>query len=483
MKYLFGLLAGAALTCAATSAPYPHAKRIQADDGHTTTVEAGKLLVPESRDPSSRRQLTIPWYRLKSTSPHPATPIFLLAGGPGASWLDLIEHAENFREVMFYRSIADVVLFDQRGGGHALPAMHCLQSTPLRVDRPLDMDQVRDNLRRMVRACRDHWLAAGVDLAAYNTQANAEDLDDLRRALGYRRITLIGGSYGSHLALAYLRKHPRSVDRMVLYGMEGPNQTWDDPAGVLASLARIAQDAQQSPALVRDLPEGGLLASLQRTLDRLHAHPVAVALPDQGNPATVVVDDDWVRLMLRRDAGRRSHPNAWPDWIMTMARGNYLQVARFALAHRTLRLQDPMHYMMDCSAGISPSRRQRYEASPARRLLGDVNQEYADLCDLWPVDPDKHDPTPVHAKVPALIFQGTWDTSTPLENAREVAATLPNARVVEVVGGTHGALYNLYAHWPPMWARMRAYLSATTDDFPSRIELPPLSYRRFGTKP
>lgn len=480
MKYLFGFLAWSALACVAAAAPHHWTKQIRADDGRTAVVEAGRLLVPESRTRASPRQVTLPWYRLKSTSPHPAAPIFLLAGGPGSSWLDLVEHAENFREVMFYRSIADVVLFDQRGGGHALPAMRCPQSAPLRVDRPLDLGAIRTSLRRMARACRDHWLAAGADLAAYNTQENAEDLDGLRKALGYKRISLVGGSYGSHLALAYLHRHADRVDRVALYGVEGPDQTWDDPAGVLAALGRITRDAQQSPALAPDIPEGGLLASLQRTLDRLQAHPAIVALPGPRGPVPVVVDDGWVRLMLRHDAGRRSRPNAWPDWIIAMDHGDYTQVARFILAHRSLRLQGPMHYTMDCSAGITRSRRQRYDASAARRLLGDVNREYADLCDVWPIDPDTRDRGPVHASVPVVIFQGTWDTSTPLENAREVAATLPNARLVEVVGGTHGALYNLYAHWPPMWARMRAFLSGKTDAFPSTVDLPRVSYRRFG---
>jgi pimeloyl-ACP methyl ester carboxylesterase len=483
MKYLLACLAWLALVGVAASAPAHQTRRIRADDGRTAVVEAGRLLVPESREHPSRRQVAIPWYRLKSTSPHPAAPIFLLAGGPGSSWLDLVEHVENFREVMFYRSIADVVLFDQRGGGHALPAMHCPQTAPLRVDRPLDLAEVRSTLRRMARACRDQWLAAGVDLAAYDTRNNAEDLDDLRKALGYGRISLIGGSYGSHLALAYLRRHADKVDRVVLYGVEGPDQTWDDPDGVLAALGRIARDARQSAALAPDMPEGGLLASLQRTLDRLHAHPATVTLSGPHGDAAVVVDDAWVRLMLRHDAGRRSRPDAWPGWIIAMDRGDYTHVARFIQAHRTLRLQDPMHYMMDCSAGISPARRQRYDRSPARRLLGDINQEYADLCDVWPVKPGHRDRGPVHARVPVVILQGTWDTSTPLGNAREVAATLPNARLVEVVGGTHGALYNLYAHWPPMWARMRAFLSGQANDFPPQVVLARPRYRRLGTRP
>jgi pimeloyl-ACP methyl ester carboxylesterase len=113
---------------------------------------------------------------------------------------------------------------------------------------------LRASLRPLLIACRDHWQAEGVDLAAYNTVENAADLNDLRLALGYGKVTLVGGSYGSHLALQVLRQYPRAVERIVLYGVEGPDHTWDDPAGVLATLGRIAAAAERSPVFSQRIP-------------------------------------------------------------------------------------------------------------------------------------------------------------------------------------------------------------------------------------
>ena len=119
-------------------------------------VESGQLQVPESRSRPSSRKVTIPFYRLKSEAAAPAAPIFLLAGGPGSSWLEQFEAEETNREARFYQTIADVVLFDQRGGGRATPAMSCGDSASLPPpDTPLDMTKVSQILRTLLVQCRD----------------------------------------------------------------------------------------------------------------------------------------------------------------------------------------------------------------------------------------------------------------------------------------------------------------------------------------
>ena len=153
-----------------------------------------------------------------------------------------------------------MVLFDQRGGGRATPAMTCDDSAPAPApDAPLDIGMVGGIMQRLLVECRDRWRARGVDLAAYNTVESAADVNDLRLALGYPKITLIGGSYGSHLALQFMRQFPDAVDRAVIFGVEGPDHTWDDPGGALHTLERIAAATEQSPEFRGRIPEGGLI--------------------------------------------------------------------------------------------------------------------------------------------------------------------------------------------------------------------------------
>ncbi len=262
-----------ALAGCAGSIPRPAATQtVQVKDGPAIRVEAGILQVPESRKHPSERNITIPWYRLKSTSSHPAVPIFLLAGGPGASGLDDLQRKDYYRAVAFYRTIADVIVFDQRGAGHSQPAMTCPQTAHYPDDEPLDWDRLRGMMRTLLITCRDHWQERGIDLAAYNTVESAADVNALRQELGYQSMTLIGGSYGSHLALQVMRLYPHHVDRVVLSGVEGPNQTWDNPDGVLAALQRIAGATQaHAEELGLQIPEGGLLGAWSRVIERLQA--------------------------------------------------------------------------------------------------------------------------------------------------------------------------------------------------------------------
>ena len=452
-------------------------KIVTIEDGIQVEVDAGYLRVPESRKGPSDRVLSLPYYRLRTESASPALPIFLLAGGPGSSWIRRFENEENFDEIRFYQGFADVVLFDQRGGGTSLPEMSCSQRDKLPFDQPLSPDRVLPALIDMAKQCRDHWTAQGVDLSAFNTDENARDVDALRRELGYSRMNLIGGSYGSHLALHLMRRYPDTIDRVLLYGIEGLDHTWDDPTAKLATLGRIAAVAEASEQLAPSIPEGGLLGALTTVLERLEKEPVTVNVKHRGTEHEVLVDHWLVQRIADRQAGRRSRPNAWPEMILNMYRGDYSEVAMGALALRHLRLQDPMHYTMDCASGITRPRRKRYLSAPAGRVLGNPNFEYSALCNVWQVE-DLGDEfrRALVSDIPALLIHGTWDTSTPIENARETVKTLSRGHLVEVEAGNHGALYNLYAHRPESRQWIRGFLTGTEVQLPDRVTLPPLEF-------
>ncbi len=441
-------------------------------DKTVVQVESGRLQVPESRTRRTDRTVTIPFYRLRSTAAVPAAPIFLLAGGPGSSWLDQFVAEETNREARFYQTIADVVLFDQRGGGHAVPSLTCGDSASLPpLDAPLNMAAVAETLHRLLIQCRDRWQGQGVDLAAYNTVENAADINALRLALGYRKITLVGGSYGSHLALQFMRQFPDVVDHVVIFGVEGPDHTWDSPEGALHTLQRIAAATERSPEFRGRIPEGGLLAALETVLARLDAEPQMVTVTAGATARRVLVDGPRVRRMIRADAGRRSAAWIWPERILAMYRGDFMDVARRLAGQQSLTLPDAVHFSMDCASGASPARRRLSKSADANRLLGDVNVEYELACDVWPFD----DLGPafradVVSAIPTLIIHGTWDMSTPIENAREVAASLKRATLVEVLGGNHGALYNLFERWPPMRDQLGAFLAGRPAAFPSTVD-------------
>ncbi len=74
----------------------------------------------------------------------------------------------------------------------------------------------------IVRSCRDR-LAAHANLSLYSTSEASDDLDDVRAALGYPKLVLFGGSYGTRFYLDYARRHPDSVESVVLEGVAPPH--------------------------------------------------------------------------------------------------------------------------------------------------------------------------------------------------------------------------------------------------------------------
>lgn len=136
------------------------------ENGTRIEVESGFLRIPESRSKATDRVLSLPYYRFRTEADKPAAPVFVLAGGPGSSWIERVERQENFEEVRFYQSFADVVIFDQRGGGTSSPAMECRQQGSLPVDEPLNEAEVERVMVELAEQCRDQWLGEGFDLKA-----------------------------------------------------------------------------------------------------------------------------------------------------------------------------------------------------------------------------------------------------------------------------------------------------------------------------
>ncbi len=445
---------------------------IKAETGEHLLVETGRLELPENRLKANGRKISIAYYRVRSTNPSPSSPVFLLAGGPGSSWMNSVHKAERFKEIKFYQAYADVVIFDQRGAGRSIPNLACEGRKNINQNLPFSFELLKPAIQELALACRTHWEKEGVDLSAYNTDENAADVNALRAAMGYRKITLIGGSYGSHLGLHIMRKFPAIVDRAVFYGIEGPDHTWDNPSGRLATLQRIAAAAATDPYYEGKIPAIGLLGALAATLERLERKPVTVQLEHRGQTYEVLVNKEVVQAIADYRAGKRSQPELWPNTILAMYNGDLSLPARAAMGMRSIPSPDAMGNAMDFASGVSSSRKEKIESDPARKLLGDINWDYTAMENTWGVkDLGDEFRKNIVSDIPTLLVHGTWDTSTPIENAHEVLAALKNGHLLEVIGGTHGALYNLYEHWPKIYPLLARFIQAKKVKFPKRVDL------------
>lgn len=429
---------------------YLTTERVRLTDGEYTSAHRGRLFVPLQRDRTDSAVVSVEIYRFPATSAEAATrpPIFVLPGGPGFPGMAqrLQEGRYHQRYIAPLRRIADVVVIGQRGFGSSRPDTRC--RPPRAVGSGISAEQGAGERRAAVRRCLDFWRDHGVDLAGFNVLEAAADVDAARRALGYERIVLHGFSFGSHWAMAVMRRYPETIARALLTGVEGPDQTYDLPGDKLATLRRIAADAERAPALAAELTGEGLVTMLEAAIARLRADPVVVSIdhPETGESVAVRFDaSDRSRLAMGyTDPPAGQHAMAaWPRDILALARGDYTAAAR---ARVVQRLEPPSvpraaFYAFDCSSGISPERARRLDAEAADIVGKPGAADYLSICPLWERDLGDAFRRSFTSEIPTLLVQGTWDLATPLENALALLPAFDEGTLVRVERGTHSAYW------------------------------------------
>jgi pimeloyl-ACP methyl ester carboxylesterase len=400
--------------------------------GQRLTVDFGTLRVPENRDNPASRTLELRFVRLKSTSPNPGSPIVYLAGGPGGSGIGTAR-GNRARLFLAMRQIADVIAFDQRGTGRAADSMRCENEKDLPLDRPGNPDLYRSRVQEFARSCVNLMRERGIDLAGYTTSASADDLEDLRKALGAEKLTLWGISYGTHLALTTARRYPGSIDRMILAGVEGPDHTLKLPSNIEANFTKLAKLAAADSAFAG---QPDLVDTLRGILQRLEQEPVQV----EPLPKREVVLGKWdLQKRLADVMGSQSAMERLPAALIAMSRGNFADLGRWAYAFRTPGSLSAMTLAMDCASHASAARRERIEREGRTALLGaTIDYPFPDICEV-PGLPrlDEDFRAPLESDIPTLFISGTMDGRTPVENAEEVAAGFSNGRHLVIQGAAH----------------------------------------------
>lgn len=475
--------------CGGTAAPqgrrealtlFPHVFRFA--DGHAEAAESGRLSVPENREAPGSRTIDIAFVRFRSTSKNPGPPIVLVEGGPGLSSID------NTRNVMYpllpiLRDAGDVITFDQRGvEGHSRPALTCAEAW----DFPLETVRTRDSLlalaRTRSRSCAQFWIRQGVDLAAYHTNASADDIDALGAALGARKMTLLGGSYGSHLILATVRRHEARIDRIIMNGVEGPDHTLKLPSNIQKQLQNIAGLVAANSRLRTLVPD--FVGLVRSVLARLQQAPVRVEVPDAatGSMATLVLSAFDLQVITAQGLGSSAFIRRLPAAYYDMSRGDFTWLGQAVLAYSRQPVGRAMSSQMDCASGVSEERLARVRREAGRTLLGSAADfPLQDVCDAWPA----HDLGPrfraaLASEVPALFISGTIDGRTPAVNAEEIRSGFPNGIHIVVENAGHGDREMLMA--PDVPEAIRAFLAGRPVAL-RKAALPPLEFAWPATAP
>lgn len=174
------------------------------------SVDFGQVQAPENRNRQHTRLLQLPFIRHHARKDSSSEPIFILGGGPGKSnlWREMPEvfYARNDVVNVGYRGVDGEVKLRCPEIGSAMTWENTLSHNALM--------EFRTTLRRSY----DSLLHAGIDLDGYTMLEVVEDIEAVRRALGYASINLFSTSYGTQIAYLYCLRYPENVNRNLMVG-------------------------------------------------------------------------------------------------------------------------------------------------------------------------------------------------------------------------------------------------------------------------
>ena len=403
-------------------------------------AQLGRMTVPLRRAHPERGQVELAFVRLRSGDAKSAAPIVYLAGGPGSSGVNAARNPFALPSLARLAQTADVILLDQRGIGMSSPRPVCAPQPLEPQARFAPAAETMPRILAATRSCVEEWSAKGVDVAGFTVAESAADVDDLRRALGAPRISLLGHSYGTYLALAVIRAHGGTVERAALLATAGPADMRKLPLMLDTQLAKLSILAREDPSIGKEVPD--MTALLRRVLARLEREPIAVTIADRsrGEKVQVRIGPEALQRILVLDIGDGNDFPFFPALLLTIERGDPSILAWFVeKRYNQAAGPDLMAYGMRCSAGATASRDREIAREAQLSILGNaLNRPYPAVCDaLPPVDLGDSFRAPIVSNVPVLFISGTLDSNTPPYQAEQVRWGMPHATHIVVQNAGH----------------------------------------------
>jgi pimeloyl-ACP methyl ester carboxylesterase len=320
-------------------------------------------------------------------------------------------------------------MVDQRGTGGS-SRLAC----PDRRVRATDARAVTGYLR----AC---FARLGTNARVYTTSVAADDLEAVRRALGYGKIDLYGVSYGATLAQAYLRQYPRSARSVVLDSGSLPAVRIYDVAARNAERALDAELARCAavPTCARAYPHP------RQQLEELLARPPRRVSLATG---TVLLRSNDIAWMVNALSETAQSAAVIPSAIDAAVHGDYTALTTAygpVSSNLDSRARLIAYWEILCSepwAALDPATTTRVGTGSyfARAALARARL-FRRACRVVPkgLVPSAAANRPVE-RMPTLLLAGSADPLDPVANLRGWRRLFPNGRLIVVRGAGHGTI-------------------------------------------
>lgn len=418
----------------------------------------GFIPVPLDRSHPRGAQIQIYFELYPHTGPGPAQSAILAnLGGPGVTTTGLRDYLQFF----FASNLDahDLLLVDDRGRG---------------LSATIDCEELQHGTADFAPSETDCAAQLGTAASRYGTGDIAEDMEVVRKTLGYDQIDYFGASYGGADVTAYavrFGKHLRSAVMDAPLSTPGMEELLRLHYRTNADLRMVRLDCQRSLLCSQDQSDPD--QTLANLIQSIRQHPVEGDGHDVfGNVVHVRVDEDaLLNFVVTYPSGAFVNTGEILAAGDALKRGDTVPLLRLAAEGYFTLVGDSgdptfnsagAFYATACMDAIEPwdwsapvpDRMEQYSEAVAelpanyyfpfsRVAANSVLFSNAGKQCFWWEQPTPPTPiAPAHANypaVPVLVLDGDLDNRVPYEETNQVAALFPNSTNVIVAGAGHEA--------------------------------------------
>ncbi len=435
MKKVIGLVIGAALIICMPNAAGQMNSAFEkvACPAEIVATMCGFVSVPENRaKPEKKIKLFVTVSKAKSEKQE---PLFFLSGGPG-------EFGAQYAALAPIFPSRDLVAFDQRGIGQSLPALNC-------VDETNSSDLDTSDALKLYTACGERWKSQGIDLTAYNATESAADVNDIRLALGYEKISLYGISYGTRLAQEVMRTFSPVLKSVVIDSVIPPqiDRSADTMYSIDESLKKVFATCKAQTNCNTKYPN--LEVTYQDLYNSLNIKPLEVVLGKQ----KFQLNGDAMQGFIFTSLYSADGIAELPQIISNLKAGKSTALQGSFIEQFVDSVNSSISFgafiTHECRGEIAFSSIEKlritYAALPQwanffRNAVGMASENIFGLCqNLGLTVPSGLENTAVTSNVRTLLIAGEFDPVTPVRYLSVAQAGLKNSVSIEMKGSAHAA--------------------------------------------
>ncbi|MCB0454055.1 MAG: alpha/beta fold hydrolase [Aequorivita sp.] len=371
-------------------------------------------------------------------------PIVYFHGGPGVATLGI---AQKYLESPFWKKLRenhDIIMMDYSGTGYSEPYL-CdnIQESILALEESelSEADKKVKTLEYFIN-CRDSLISKKIPINTFTSFQIAADADEVRRKLGVEIWNVYGVSYGSHVAMQYMRHFENRIKNIVLDSPFPPNVKSESPVHTMnETLNHIQEVINKDPEMAKVFPN--IIADFAATAERLDKKPIKME-------NFVLTGDDFAQIMFSTfyktklvsiiPLALKEFANGNDEALVEWVRSQYVNDGIGGDAYGKV---NDFHYFAISGYEWKPrtyeetasylSKEYSYLKSLAKKEEFDIYYAFR------PESPDASYYEPIKSELPTLVLNCEFDPGCPISYGYSTIQQMPNAKMVIIPNASHSA--------------------------------------------